>query len=221
VKLGKLGKQLRREAGANPKKAAFLGIAALVAVYFWAPLMWKWIGKSNPEPPAVAGVVADTAPAAATPAADVSAKATAPDRASWKQLIQWMHNDPRTMTALPLTNIRDPFESPAIAMAEPAILDPSRPKPPSITPTAAGLVLTSTIIGPQRRIAQINGKIYVVGQMIDAVNEKEGVGAAFRLVEVDPRRAVLESGGQRFDLSIPEPGKSSKIQLLEGSEKAP
>jgi len=120
------------------------------------------------------------------------------------------------MTAPPLTITRDPFEPPRTEVAESKaeVEDKSRPKPPTITPSAAGLVLTSTIIGPQRRIAQISGKTYVVGQAIEAVKDKETLGVAFKLVEVHPRRAILEADGQRFELTIPEPDKSSKIEFL-------
>ncbi len=117
------------------------------------------------------------------------------------------------MTAPPLTKTRDPFESPKIETSEAKTAEKSQSKPPAITPAAAGLVLTSTIIGPQRRIAQISGKTYAVGQTIEVAKDKEVLGIAFKLVEVHPRRAVLEADGQRFELTIPEPGKSGKIEF--------
>jgi hypothetical protein len=215
VNLVKLGKKLRREARANPKKAVFLGVAALVAVYFWMPLVWGWIGKSDPKmatPDVSAGATSTVA--AAPPAGESAAKPSVPERPNWQQIIRWMHDDPRTMTAPPLMTTRDPFEPPKIEVAETKPVEPPKPKPSAIAPTAAGLVLTSTIIGPQRRVAQINGKTYAVGQTVEALKQKEAVGAAFRLVEVQSRRAVLEADGQRFELSIPEPGKSGKIEFL-------
>ena len=221
MNLAKTGRQLRREASANPKKAAFLGLAVLAAAYFWTPLVWGWIGKNDKNAPgAVAPSGATPVAAALVPAAMPDAKATpkdaGPDRLPWPQIVQQMHDDPRMMTAPPLTITRDPFEPPRTEVAESKaeVEDKSRPKPPTITPSAAGLVLTSTIIGPQRRIAQISGKTYVVGQAIEAVKDKETLGVAFKLVEVHPRRAILEADGQRFELTIPEPDKSSKIEFL-------
>ncbi len=79
-------------------------------------------------------------------------------------------------------------------MAERKAEDKIKPKPPVVTPAAAGLVLTSTIIGPQRRVVQISGKTYAVGQTIEVAKEKESLRAAFKLIEVHPRRAVLEAG---------------------------
>jgi len=113
-----------------------------------------------------------------------------------------------------LVQTRDPFESPPTEEAEGKAEDKIKAKSPVVTPVAAGLVLTSTIIGPQRRVVQISGKTYAVGQMIEVAKEKESVHATFRLIEVHPRRAVLEAGGERFELTIPEPGKSGKMEFL-------
>lgn len=52
-----------------------------------------------------------------------------------------------------------------------------------------------------------------MGQTIEVTKEKEALNATFKLVEVDARRAVLEAEGQRFELLIPEPGKSGKIEF--------
>ena len=221
MNLAKLGKKLRREATASPKKAALLGLGALVAAYFWAPLILGWIGKEDTG--VVATAVAQSTPAATTtpPASSAGQAATEnnkPTRPSWPQLAQWMESDPRTMTAPALTSTRDPFESAAAVAAEAEVVEqPKAPPPPVVTPAAAGLVLSSTIIGPQRRIAQINGKIYSVGQSIVVAKEKEPVTARFTLIEVGPRRVVLESNGQRFDLLIPEPGQSSQMEIVEGN----
>lgn len=224
VSLAKLGRQLRREASTNPKKAVFLGVAALVAIYFWAPLVWGWIGKKNDKDVSVAvassGTTSAIAPVAA-PDSKATPKDAGADRLPWPKIAQLMHEDSRTMTAPPLTITRDPFESPRAKMVElmAEVEEKSSPKPPVITPSAAGLVLASTIIGPQRRIAQINGRIYAVGQSVEAVKDKEAVGLAFKLVEVHSRRAILEADGQRFELTIPEPDESSNIEFRGAADK--
>jgi hypothetical protein len=86
------------------------------------------------------------------------------------------------------------------------------------SPTAAGLVLTSTIIGRQRRVAQINGSTYAVGETIAVAADgtNDAANAAIRLVDVQPRRAVLEAKGQRFELSIPEPVRPGKADAQSG-----
>lgn len=212
VNLGKIGKRLRREAIANPKKAAFLGLATLVALYFWAPLVWGWIARSDQS----AATAKIAVPMAAVPSPVTVPSQPAAKKASWPQIVQWMHDDARTMTTPPLMLARDPFEASTTEMAEATAVELPKSKPQAITPTAAGLALTSTIVGPQRRIAQINGKTYSVGQSVEVAKDKEALAAAFRLIEVHTRRVVLEADGQRYELEIPAPGKSGRIELSGG-----
>ncbi|MEN6404968.1 MAG: hypothetical protein ABFC77_00700, partial [Thermoguttaceae bacterium] len=162
MNLEKLVKKLRREASVNPKKAVFLGIATLVAAYFWMPLVWGWIGKGN-QNAAVAGTVPHSA--MMTDVGNV-AQANGTDRPSWQQIVRAMHNDPRTMSAPTLTQARNPFEPSGSAAAEAAAVEKAK-KQTAATPQSLGLVLTSTILGPQRRVARISGKTYSVGQTIE------------------------------------------------------
>jgi hypothetical protein len=213
VSLAGLGKRLRREAVASPKKAVFLGVAALVALYFWMPLFKGWFVKSDQ----VAAMPASaTAESLATPAAiaSIAKSQTGALQPSWLQINEWMHSDPRTMAAPPLKMTRNPFESPAVETARHEAIEQPKPKPPAVTPTAAGLTLTGTIIGPHRSVAQINGRAYAVGQNIAPAKAAGSPDVVFRLIDVQTRRAVLESQGEKFELTIPEPGKSPKIDLI-------
>ncbi len=124
-----------------------------------------------------------------------------------------MHNDPHTITATMPAKMRDPFEfpKPAVVKVEPK----AEPKPPAaiVTPSDVGLTLSGTIIGPRSSVAQISGKTYTAGQKIEIKDPKTTMRAAFKVMEVHPRRVVLQSGSQRFELSLPEPGKSDKIEF--------
>ncbi len=227
MNLGKLGKKIKREASASPKKAAFLGLATLVAVYFWMPLVWGWIAKGNknmasatanssatPTTPAMSVAASPIAPAA-TPDASVKKEPKKP--LPWQQTAQWIDQDPRTKPAARLPILRDPFSTPvAVQQAESKPKEKAKLKLPTISPEAAGLVLTGTIVGPQRCIAQISGKPYAVGQTIQPLStkQKDVPNISFQLVEVTQRHAVLEADGQRYQLSIPEPGKSGKMELI-------
>lgn len=207
VKLENLAKQIRREALANPKKAGFLGVATLVAAYFWMPLVWGWIGKGN-QGAAVAGVVPH---AASTIGVDHVAVSKTTNHPSWQQIVRAMHNDPRTMSAPTRTQTRNPFEPTGEAIAEAAAMEKAR-RPSTATPQSLGLVLTSTILGPQRRVARISGKTYSIGQTIE-VSAKDSATATFTLVDVQPRRVVLQNDSQRHELSIPEPSNSAKMDF--------
>lgn len=193
-----------------------LGLVTVLALYFWAPLLRGWFASDQ------AGVQATTEAAPATVAAGVQPAAVAPVASekpavrlpSWQQVVEWRQKDPRTMIAPVLTQTRDPFESPKGDAPEMTAEETLKAKPPVITPKAAGLVLTSTIIGAQRRVVQINGNSYSVGQTIEVAKDKDSARMKYKLIEVHPRRAVLEADGERFELTIPEPERSDKIQFL-------
>lgn len=75
--------------------------------------------------------------------------------------------------------------------------DPMRPpstmQAPAIATTPfAPLVLNSTLIARERRVATINGRRYALG---DAVGER-------RLIAIEPTAVVLEDDGQRLRLEL-------------------
>ena len=200
---------------ANPKKAAILGLMAVVAIYFWAPLVWKWTAKDNAVVKVNSATPKGAEPVATPPKAEVApTEAPRPKHPPWQQIVQWIQSDSRTAPAPPWSNTRDPFQKAKTAVAETKVEEEARPKPPVLTPASVGMVLTGTIIGPQRRIARISGKSYNEGQTIEVVKEKDKLHVSFTLLEVHDRRAVLESQGERFELAIPEPSKSGKMELL-------
>lgn len=71
-----------------------------------------------------------------------------------------------------------------------------------LSPSEAGLVLSSTIVGPSRRTALINGRRYGVGDEIKSTL-KEGPQIVFKLLAVEPRQIVLEKDGDRFLMKMP------------------
>ena len=52
MNLGKLTKRLKKELGANPKQAAALAVVCLVGLWFWWPLLTKWLRPKAAEPKA-------------------------------------------------------------------------------------------------------------------------------------------------------------------------
>lgn len=219
VSQSRLIKQLRREISANPKKALFLGLLILVALYFWAPLVCGWFTEDD-SPATTAAADAE----AELPSAAPAQPKTPPEqeaeglRHPWQQLVHWMDNDPRTLPAILPPEQRDPFLSPKPQVAEEDTQDKPKTVPPETTPEGLGMVLSSTIIGPRRRLARISGKTYKLGQSVTL--EKDGQQVTFKLVELHPRRVVLEREGKRFDLKIPSHHKSGRIELA-GSNKDP
>lgn len=218
VSSNKLVKQLRREISAHPKKAAALGLLALVALWFWAPLVWGWIGSQDTETATEVEPVADGLPA--QPPGPISnlqptpkkEEKTESPRHPWQKLVKWMEDDWRTSAANVVSSRRDPFRTPKPEVAESQPKDETpEPDQQEVTPESLGLVLSGTAVGPRRRVAQIGGKTFRIGTTISVT--KDGQQYQFTLVEVHSDRVVLERNAKRFELKIPTTGSSDRIEL--------
>ncbi len=214
MSLTKLTKRLRREARANPKKAVFLGMLVAAAMYFWAPVVAGWVPPEpapadSPRPP----LTTDLQPPVAAnlgPARQSLPPSTEDRSYPWTQLDQWMRQDPATNSDEDLTLRRDPFALKR-ATVDPAGQKQSQADRPKVTPQSLKLTLTSTVVGPRGRVALIAGRAYREGETVKV--EQGGQAIEFKLVEVDRRRVLLEREGKRFELTIPEPKGSDRIEL--------
>lgn len=205
--------RLRRELTANPKKGAMLGLLAVVALYFWAPLVWGWFAKSDVLPGAVTPAPPDSAAVAGT-SADPSKPETAAVSFPWRQVVQWIEADPLMRSASLLEKSKDPF---VCAPKKKEVVEEKTADKPSpskiVTPASLNMVLSSTLIGPRQRVAQINGRTYREGQTIE-LTAKDGQSTAFTLAEVHPTEVVLQRSAERFPLKIRKPAPSGRIELL-------
>jgi len=206
---------MRREVLANPKKAAILGLLALVALYYWAPLVRGWIAPEQASAElAVAEADAELAPGAPADSAPAGTSTPAPEKISshtWTQVDQWMRKDPTT-TAEDLADWRDPFAV-ASAGAELAADEEAQLEDAEATPEALGVELSATLVGPRRRVALIDGKAYREGQTV-RINQSDRP-IEFELVEVLRERIVLDRDGKRFDLMIPQRETTGRIEPFE------
>jgi hypothetical protein len=212
VNIQKINKQLKHEIASHPKKAIVLGIIIAVGLYLWMPHFLAWFNKTEEGPKSSSGtqVAVSTAPGQEKSVENLSAnKEDKPLHYSWKEVLKWMNNDPRTRPAQQLTIDRDPFQGSKDAIDESK--EEPEVKAPPVSPASLGMALTSTIIGPNGGIARIGGRTYNQGQTIEAV--KEGRNYKFVLSEIHDRKVVLELEGESFELSIPEPGTSGRMVL--------
>lgn len=210
MNLKQLKNQIRREVKASPAKAGMLALALCVGIYFWVPMVWKAFGGSKP-----AAVQADDGtidPAVlmsrlGTTMSALTAPTPTPER-PWRNLAEEIDNDPLMVRGGELSKVRDPFNGKLVAKvpeieAEELV---AQQQAAEIDPGAAGLKLSSTLIGARRRLALINGDVYTVGSQIDM-----GDGVVFVVAEVNEYEVVLVRGDRQFALAIPEktPGKGS------------
>lgn len=214
-------KRFRREAAKNPKKALVLGLLALVALYFWAPLVVGWFRSEGAAASGVAEQMAIvgpggelSGPSGAVPgekggAADKSASAAS--ARTWRELAEWIDQDARMTPVSAALWQRDPFAQPASGKA--AVEEPSAAEiaaQEAITPESLGLTLSSTVVGARRRIARIGGKNYAEGDTVETT--KDGRSYAFLVSSVMPRRVILSREGQQYELAIPLHLSSGRIE---------
>lgn len=206
-------RQLRREAIANPKKAAVLGLLVLVAMWFWLPLLR---GLATPDEQAPSGSITEPVVSAAKKdaSAGVASATREPDSPQhpWHKLVEWMESDPRT-SAAKVSPRRDPFAGPEKLATAVRVEDPAEESEATLTPEGLGMVLSSTLVGPRRRVALISGRSYREGEIVRQV--KQGQEFTFMLAEVHPRRVILERNGRQFKLEIPAPASSGSMELIE------
>jgi hypothetical protein len=208
VKLDKIARQLRRDITASPKKAAALGLMVLVALYFWAPMVWRWLAPSNGNAKTTASasdVILTDDPV--DPAASAKRQRQA---FAWEKVRRKMAADPRMTPAMYDIAGTNPFRlddpsgpngaaktGPALAQATAVQTDPKN----------LGLTLTSIAIGPNRRSATISGKNYQEGEIV-SVGDKQGQaarGIEFRLLRVEFREVELERLGRTYKLELLPP----------------
>jgi hypothetical protein len=229
----KLLRQLRREATANPKKAAILGVLVLVALYFWGPLVWGWVvsEEGSVEPPSsdaeqsqLDRLVADADLTRARLHDTGSTPPRTPQNEEekacpypWTQLDAWMKEDPMTTPAEDVATWRDPFAT-VVSAEEMREREAAPAEAAQVTSETLEVELTGTLIGPRRRVAMIGGKAYREGQTLAI--DQSGRPVELRLVEVHPRRIVLEYEGNRLELAIPERSTGGKIELVRPSTVA-
>ncbi len=227
MKLGKISRKLRREVGAHPVKAAVLGILCLVALWFWAPLLQGWLTPRRPGSTASQAVQPGTpqrpggSPTAlAVPAPDSDSKTAV---YPWRQIVQWMEQDPRTRPVAPApetgqpaagladdqwlgkpldAGFRDPFfrsEPAEKEQAKEAAAEPP-PAPPAVRPQDLGASVSGIISGPDGGAAVINERTYLEGE--EVLLRKDGMAYAFHVAEIRPGTVVLTRDGARYELDI-------------------
>ncbi len=205
MKLDKLAKQLRRDLAANPKKAAALGLMALVALYFWAPLVWRWIspqgGKKSAQPLAL--ILTDDPEQPSQ-----SAKRRA-NLFRWEKVRQLIAQDARMASAAYERAWTDPFAPqapPPASAATPAGIG-AAPTPASLDldPQQAGIALSGVLVGGKRRIATINGETYGEGSTIKIAKDGLFTAVEFRLTRITSQGVELERNGKTYSLLLIRP----------------
>lgn len=170
--LASLATRLKGDLRRSPGKAAILGILVLVALWFWAPLLWKWGGQDRDSKTNELAATATTPTVAGTPAAQAESQGAAetkkaPKRPSWNDLLSAIERDGRMRSAMLDDGFLSPFRRDAPKLDEEETDETkNETKPQDMHPSRFGLVLTSTLVGPRSRLATIKGETYRQGDTI-------------------------------------------------------
>lgn len=224
MKLDKLLKRLKRDLAASPQKAGALGLMVLVALYFWAPLVLKWVKKPSKPAAIAANPVALPSGPAVTPA--VVRPAT--DSARWNRVRQSISQD-RLMAAVPhqagWTNPFNRLKSKMVDSAE-APAETSTSATPQIAPTArpalskehlAGIAISSILISTRDSAAVIRGTVYRVNDSLSLSEETEDARLEVRIVGIDELGIDLEHEGRQYRIDRLRPKLSPGDHVRDGS----
>ncbi|MBC7816300.1 MAG: hypothetical protein IAG10_05350 [Planctomycetaceae bacterium] len=205
MNLSKFSQQLVRDMKASAAKTGVLGLLLLVGLYFWLPPLLKAFSGDTPATPTPAPVASSsttaTGSASTTPNPTTSPKKPH-DSADITKLL---HEHPLMQPAKAEDMPEKPFgldedliplpvEIAEDSLAEPPP-PPSKPKPKPIE-RLDGLTLKSTLVGPTRRAAMINNRLFHEGQLVPW-NDKQ-----LRLESVSRKSVTLTDGSQSWQLTL-------------------
>jgi len=206
VNIQKLPKQLAKEAKKSPAKTGTLGLLFLVAVWFWFPLVQKWMGGSKSKKPSVATAQAES-PSQPSPIATPMV----PQPHNWKELAKQIMTDPNMASGSMRAPDFDPFFRPE---AEVAVVDSGETahtvaKIIESTPASMGWSVTSVIAG-SRPLARINNENYRIGDAIMS----HGKPTDYVVQEIEPWGVVLSKKQKQYELWIDQKNASSGNRLV-------
>ena len=210
-----LKKQLIRDLQASWKKTALLGLLLCVGCYFWLPPIYRALtgrGKAAALPATAVVSASASRPPVEAETSFKSSSGESTGGPAWERLEKLGQTDPLIRSAEvaairsePFLLNHDQFPPPVLFADEPIPMPVVAQVEPEETqsnldnaPPGANLILTSTLVGQQRRAAFINRRLYFEGA------EMKIDGETYRLVSVAPRRAVIAYGAITFELKIPK-----------------
>ncbi len=204
MNFSKLSQQLVRDMKASAGKTAVLGLLLLVGLYFWLPPLLKAFSSDAPAAAPVASSSTTTTASTSTsskPSPTASTKKTH-DSA---EIIKLLHEHPLMQTALAEDMPEKPFGLDEdwiplpVEIAEDSLAEPPPPPAaPKAKPIAKleGLTLKSTLVGPTRRAAMINNRLYHEGQSVPWSDRQ------LRLESVSRKSVTLTDGSQSWQLTL-------------------
>jgi len=216
VKLDKFSKQLRRDIAAHPKKAALLGLMAFVALYFWAPLLRKFVSTAEKNGENVAAMPASLLSSSPVISQPISSRGAA--KFNWEKAQDLIRRDSHMVSASFDPTWIEPFGSSRTTPGNESAEDETSARTAEVSeakavsmlaalqPQDLGIVLGGTMIGPRGRLATINGEPCREGDVI-AVGLKtdKSVVFDFQVLKITPQSVQVGNSGKVFTLQLATP----------------
>lgn len=210
----KLQKTLVKEFKRSPAKSMVLILLCPVALYFIIPVVIGMLPKSNkPASAAVADVPAEAASFLLPTTEPVEEE---PEKTNWREVAKWLESDQLAKPVQAFTADRSPFvdlvePEPEVEKEEEDIEQEQvaqlKPKTVHDIFKEGHLQLTMTMLGRQRRLATINGKVFAEGDVVPVeLKSDSGKPELFNLTlkQVDRRSVELTFNAETFQIEIPE-----------------
>lgn len=216
MNIQKTANQLTKEIKRNPAKAAVLGGLLLVAIWFWYPLIQKWMGSGS------SGVASNSAendlviPQTAslpTPEEPVSTQKTlVAGKSDWQTIAQQISDDPWMEKGSLRNGTFDPFypEQQSETILTTTNVQADETPELDVAPETAGLAVSSVIVGGRVPIARINNQNYRVGDTIRATE----ANIRYTLVEVHSWGVLLKGAQRVHQLTIDETPKTNQQRFV-------
>lgn len=224
VNIQKTTTQLTKEIKRNPAKAAVLGGLLLIAIWFWFPLVQKWMGSGSStvaKQPAEHELVIPQATQLATPEEPAMTKQRPAGKPDWRTIAQQLSDDPWMEKGTLREDSFDPFfpeKQPKTILTSTSVEPESTPNL-DVPPETAGLAVTSVIVGSNLPIARINQQNYRIGDTVRATD----ANIRYTLVEVHSWGVVLKGVQQLHHLPIDQtpPATNQRLVIRNGNLISP
>ncbi len=215
VNIQKTTNQLTKEIKRNPAKAAVLGGLLLVAIWFWYPLIQKWMGSGSSSVVSnskESDLVIPQATALPTPEEPASHQQASPSKTDWRTIAQQISDDPWMKKGSLRNDTFDPFYPEQQAETVLTSTDVQTDTTPEldVPPETAGLAVTSVIVGGRVPIARINSQNYRVGDTVRATD----ANIRYTLVEVHSWGVLLKGAQQVHQLPIDETPTTNQNRIV-------